>query len=76
VEMDTWVLVHPCSNGWMLVRGVVVEDDVDLEVGRNGSFHLAKESFVVMRNGSGSPFLQGQSRLCAIEGLDLALLVP
>ncbi len=32
-------------------------------------------TLVVMRHRAGTPFLQGQARLCAIQGLDLALLV-
>ena len=90
-----------------LVRGVVVEDEVHVEMGRG----LAQSSFlrnarnswrdggkhwpmtvplatsraansvggaialVVVCHGPGAPLLDGQARLGAVEGLDLALLV-
>ena len=107
VELHSRVFLEPYPNSRMLVRGVVVENDVDVELGRDGPLDLTEESqeflmpmarhafvedlasghvqsseegrgtvtFVVMRHRSSTPFLQGQARLGAVQGLDLALLV-
>ena len=107
VELHSRVFLEPYPNSRMLVRSVVVENDVDVELGRDGPLDLTEESqeflmpmarhafvedlasghvqsseegrgtvtFVVMRHRSSTPFLQGQARLGAVQGLDLALLV-
>ncbi len=44
VEVHARVLVEPSHNGRMLMGGVVVENDVDVELGRNGTLDFAQKS--------------------------------
>ena len=44
VELNSRVFLKPCLNSRMLVCGVVVENDVDVEFGRDGPLDLAHES--------------------------------
>ena len=44
VELHSRVFLEPYPNSRMLVRGVVVENDVDVELGRDGPLDLTEES--------------------------------
>ena len=44
VELHSRVFLKPCPNSRMLVCGVVVENDVDVEFGKDGPLDLAEES--------------------------------
>src|SRR6266851_1691458 len=107
VEMKAGVSLLPGFDLLMLMRGVVIADEVDFLVGRRASANQVQEenpflvavlfqasandlaignvqrgkkrgrsvSLVVMGEGLAAPLLQWKSRLRAIQGLDLALLI-
>ena len=104
VQMEARMRFNPALHGGRLVSGVVVNDEMEIEVGRGplvDQFEKAQElamsmprhagaddsavqhvqcreqgggavALVVMGHGTGTPLLHGQSRLGAVEGLDLA----
>ena len=44
VEVHARVFGEPGPNGRVLVGSIVVENDVDVEFGQNGTLHLSQES--------------------------------
>jgi hypothetical protein len=104
VEGETRMAIEPFADLWVLMGGIIVEDDVDGLFGRNLSLDLVEEAdellmpmllhaasndlsfehieggkqgggavaLIVVGHGGGAPLLQGQTRLGAVERLDLA----
>ena len=107
VQGEAFVPREPAFHGWCLVGGVIVEDQMQIEMiwglavdrfeerqefacpvageaftddGARRDIECRKQrcgavALVVMGHGSGPTLLQGQARLGAVEGLDLAFLV-
>ena len=99
--------IEPFVDLWVLMGGIIVEDDVDGLLGRNLRLDLVEETdellmpmllhaasndlafehieggkqgggavaLIVVGHGGGASLLQGQTRLGAVERLDLALLI-